>query len=142
MLGWMWFIIQPLLTTGMFMFVFGNIAKIGTDGIPQPLFYFSGTVLWTGFVVTVSSLTTKYRDLKHLLALGVQLWMYATPVVYPLSSVPKKWRWVYTINPVAPVIETFRFSLLGKGTLHLGAGCEPVLHCPDLFRGHRRVQPQ
>lgn len=204
-LGWLWFIIQPLMTTVMFMFVFGNIAKIGTDGIPQPLFYFSGTVLWTffatnltkssetfasnsnlfgkiyfprftvpisyiatgafslaiqlttlaifcvyylatgyafhpspwllmlpvlivqlamlstGFGITVSSLTTKYRDLKHLLVFGVQLWMYASPIVYPLSQVPAKWRWAYLINPVSSVIETFRYSLLGKGTLDLGA---------------------
>jgi lipopolysaccharide transport system permease protein len=199
-LGWAWLIIQPLLITFTYMFVFGGIAKIGTDGIPQPIFYFCGTTLWsyfsmsltkssdtfvsnaalfgkiyfprftmpiayaltnavsmgvqfiallvfyifylvtgysfntsllilvlpllivqlgmlgTGIGITVSSLTTKYRDLKQLLGFGMTLWMYATPIVYPLSQVPEKWRWVFIINPVSPVIETFRFALLGKGT--------------------------
>jgi lipopolysaccharide transport system permease protein len=199
-LGWAWFIIQPLFTTFVYMFAFGGIAKIGTDGIPQPIFYFCGTTLWsyfsqsllkssdtfvanaglfgkiyfprftvpisytitnafsmgiqflallvfylyymatgysfhtsllmlllpllilqlgmlgTGIGITVSSLTTKYRDLKQLLGFGMSLWMYATPIVYPLSQVPEKWRWIFTINPVSPVIETFRYALLGKGT--------------------------
>jgi len=199
-LGWAWLIIQPLITTFMYMFVFGGIAKIGTDGIPQPIFYFCGTTLWTyfsqslikssdtfvansglfgkiyfprftmpiayavtnavsmgvqlialvifyfyyvatgysfqtsplllllpllivqlgmlgtGIGITVSSLTTKYRDLKQLLGFGITLWMYATPILYPLSQVPAKWRWVFIVNPVSSVIETFRFSLLGKGT--------------------------
>jgi lipopolysaccharide transport system permease protein len=199
-LGWAWLIIQPLITTFMYMFVFGGIAKMGTDGIPQPIFYFCGTTLWgyfslslmkssdtfvanaglfgkiyfprftmpisyaltnavsmgvqfialivfyiyyiaigysfhtsplllllplliiqlgmlgTGIGITVSSLTTKYRDLKQLLGFGMTLWMYATPIVYPLSQVPEKWRWVFVLNPVSPVIETFRYSLLGKGT--------------------------
>ena len=204
-LGWLWFIIQPLFSTIMYMFVFGGIAKIGTDDIPQPLFYFCGTALWsyfsqsllksadtfvanaaifgkiyfprftvpiaytltnalsmgvqfgallilyayylaTGYVfhptlwllvipvlivqlgmlgagigITVSSLTTKYRDLKQLLGFGMTLWMYVTPIVYPLSKVPEKWRWVFVINPASPVIETFRYALLGKGTLDVQA---------------------
>jgi lipopolysaccharide transport system permease protein len=199
-LGWAWLIIQPLITTFTYMFVFGGIAKIGTDGIPPPIFYFCGTTLWTyfsqslikssdtfvansglfgkiyfprftmpiayavtnavsmgvqflalvafyfyylasgysfqtsplllllpilivqlgmlgtGIGITVSSLTTKYRDLKQLIGFGMTLWMYATPIVYPLSQVPAKWRWVFVVNPVSPVIETFRYALLGKGT--------------------------
>jgi lipopolysaccharide transport system permease protein len=201
-LGPLWFIIQPLITTVMYMFVFGNIAKISTDNIPQPLFYFSGTMLWTffsnnltktadtfisnanlfgkiyfprftvpiaytitnsftlgiqaavlvvfylyyvfsgisitpnlwlcvlpilviqlamlgvGLGIMISALTTKYRDLKNLVGFGMQLWMYATPIVYPLSQVPERWRWVYIVNPVSPIIETFRFALLGKGNPH------------------------
>ena len=204
-LGWSWFVLQPLFTTFVYMFVFGAIAKIGTDGIPQPLFYFCGTTLWTyfsqsliksadtfvanaglfgkiyfprftvpiaytltnalsmavqfialiifyvyylatgyvfhpslwmlaipllilqlgmlgtGIGIAVSAFTTKYRDLKQLLGFGMTLWMYATPIVYPLSQVPEKWRWVFIINPVSPVIETFRYALLGKGTLNMGA---------------------
>jgi lipopolysaccharide transport system permease protein len=199
-LGWLWFIIQPLFTTFVFMFAFGGIAKIGTDGIPQPIFYFCGTTLWsyfsqsltkssetfvanagifgkiyfprftvpisytvtnalsmavqfvallviylyylvigyhfetsllilllplliiqlgmlgTGIGITISALTTKYRDLKQLLGFGMSLWMYATPIVYPLSQVPDKLRWIFVINPVSSVVETFRFALLGKGT--------------------------
>jgi lipopolysaccharide transport system permease protein len=204
-LGWAWFIIQPLVSTFMYMFVFGGIAKIGTDGIPQPLFYFCGTTLWSyfsqsllkssdtfvanaglfgkiyfprftvpiaytltnalsmgvqfiallvflayyyitgysfhpslwlltlplliiqlgmlgsGIGITISALTTKYRDFKQLLGFGMSLWMYATPIVYPLSQVPEKWRWVFWINPVSPVVETFRYALLGKGTLDMGS---------------------
>lgn len=204
-LGPLWFIIQPLITTVMYMFVFGNIAKISTDNIPQPLFYFSGTMLWTffsnnltktadtfisnanlfgkiyfprftvpiayiitnsftlgiqaavlvvfylyyvfsgisitpnlwlcvlpilviqlsmlgvGLGIMISALTTKYRDLKNLVGFGMQLWMYATPIVYPLSQVPERWRWVYIVNPVSPIIETFRFALLGKGNPHFSS---------------------
>ncbi len=67
----------------------------------------------------ISSWTTKYRDLKQLLSFGMQLWMYCTPIVYPLSNIPEKWMWVYYVNPVAPIIEMFRYSLLGSGHLPL-----------------------
>jgi len=202
-LGPLWFIIQPLLTTLMYSFVFGNIAKISTSGITQTLFYFSGTMLWTFFSVIlikcsdtfivnaplfgkiyfprlsiplsyvttnlitfgihffvylililiyalkgitfplsikillipitllqtgmlavgvgmiISSLKTKYRDLRNLVTFGVSLWMYATPVVYPLAQVPKRFLKLYDINPVAPIMETFRFSLLSIGVFNL-----------------------
>lgn len=202
-LGPLWYFIQPIMKTMVYMFVFGNIANLGTDGIPQPLFYFSGTILWSyfsqtlrnsantfntsaplfrkiyfprmvvpisyvakglitvliqsillltfyfyykmtgsvfetsawvlvlpillfqlgalgiGLGVIVSSWTTKYRDLKQLLSFGMQLWMYCTPIVYPLSNIPEKWMWVYYVNPVAPIIEMFRYSLLGSGHLPL-----------------------
>ena len=200
LLGPLWFMIQPLMTTLIYMFVFGNIAKLGTDGIPQPLFYFSGTMLWTFFAnnlgkssetfaanaglfgkisfprftvpiaymitnfvtlgvqlllliafyiyyaatgvavtptwglllapllvielgalgigigVIISSFTTKYRDLKHLVGFGMQLWMYATPIIYPASKVPDKWKVLLALNPVSPIVETFRTTLLGHGT--------------------------
>jgi lipopolysaccharide transport system permease protein len=199
-LGPLWFLIQPLLTTLMFTIVFGNIAKISTDGLPQMLFYLSGIVGWTyfstcltstsntfvsnagifgkvyfprltlpisivisnlvqlliqmvllggfmvyysivgadfkpniyisiipfliiimaalglGFGIIISSLTTKYRDLTNLVSFGVQLWMYATPVIYPLSTIPESYRIYVLANPVTPIIETFRFALLGTGT--------------------------
>jgi len=206
-LGPLWFIIQPLLTTLMFVVVFGNIAKISTDGLPQILFYLSGLVAWSyfsaclnatsstfvsnagifgkvyfprlavpisivisnliqfgiqlaiflvffiyflivgadiqpniyllllpvlllmlaalslGFGIIISSMTTKYRDLTNLIGFGVQLWMYATPIIYPLSNIPEKYRIFVILNPVSPIIETFRYSFLGKGTVewwHLG----------------------
>lgn len=204
-LGPLWYVIQPLLTVVMYMVVFGNIAGIPTDGIPQPLFYLGGICMWQyfadclnatsntfvtnanifgkvyfprlisplsnvisnllrfgiqlclflvvyaiyaftgctaapnwyallfpvlvlmmaglafGFGVLISSMTTKYRDLQILFTFIVQLWMYATPIVYPLSQV--KGRTVagidlYTlmsINPVTPVIETFKHGMLGAG---------------------------
>jgi lipopolysaccharide transport system permease protein len=202
-LGPLWFIIQPALTTIMFAVVFGKIAKISTDGLPPILFYMSGTVAWTyfstclnstsntfitnanifgkvyfprltvpisivistliqfliqfgllilimifyqlkgtnynlnaflliipflifimallglGFGIVVSSLTTKYRDLSYLVVFGVQLWMYATPIVYPLSSISEKYKIWILINPLTSVIETFRFALLGSGTFNI-----------------------
>lgn len=200
-LGPMWYIIQPLLTTLMFTIVFGKIAHLSTDGLPPFLFYLSGNTVWTyfstcltstsntftsnaaifgkvyfprlsvpisivvsnlisftirffvflvfliyfwwvgaqiqitlwvlllpvlllimgglglGFGILVSSLTTKYRDLQHLVAFGVQLLMYTTPVIYPLSSVPGVWRWLLLANPMTAVVEMFRLSFLGKSSV-------------------------
>ncbi len=198
-LGPLWFIIQPLLTSLVFTVIFGNIARLPTDGLPQMLFYMSGNILWhyfsscltststtftsnahlfgkvyfprlvmpisivisnlitfaiqfvfffayfafsalrgsevgltswafalpillvlmaglgLGFGIIISSMTTKYRDLQYLVGFGVGLWMYATPVIYPVSSIPEKWRWVANVNPVTPIIETFRAGFLGAG---------------------------
>jgi len=197
--GPLWFIFQPLMSTLVYMFVFGNIAQLGTDGIPQPLFYFSGTMLWSffattlqkssdtfvnnaglfgkvyfprftmpitymvnalftlgiqfgfmlifyvyyfatgyhfvltpwilatplyivqlamlgiGFGIMTSALTTKYRDLRNLVTFGLSILMYATPVVYPISNVPEKWKLLFQLNPVTPIIEMFRYSFLGNG---------------------------
>ena len=71
--------------------------------------------------VVVSSLTTKYRDLTHLVTFGVQLWMYGTPIVYPASMVPEKWLWALNLNPMAPIIEAFRYAFLGVGTVDFGS---------------------
>ncbi len=204
-LGPLWFVIQPLLTTLMFTVVFGKIAKIPTDGMPHILFYMSGIVIWNyfskcltstsktfvanaglfgkvyfprlvipislvisnlfqfliqfvmlvmfivyfafagvdfnwnwqlllipvyviiaagmglGFGILFSSMTTKYRDLINLLSFGMQLWMYATPIVYPLSEVPAKYRWLVELNPVTPLVEGFKASLLGVGTISFGS---------------------
>lgn len=202
-LGPLWFVIQPLFTTLMFMFVFGGIAGISTDGLPQPLFYMAGLLCWNyfaeclnrcsdtfnanqnvfgkvyfprlivplsivvssimkmgiqfglflliylyyiiggysfqvnayafllpvlvlmlaglglGFGLLISSLTTKYRDLRFLVTFGVQLWMYATPVIYPLSVMQQnhqQYMWVILANPLTAIIETFKFGFLGEGT--------------------------
>lgn len=203
-LGPLWFIIQPILTTLMFTLVFGNLAGIPTDGLPPMLFYMAGTVAWTyfstcltststtfitnanifgkvyfprltapisivistliqfaiqfalllafmlfyylkgtvfhvnwyvllipyliiimalmglGFGIIISSMTTKYRDLTNLVAFGVQLWMYATPIIYPLSKIPEKYKIYIMLNPVTPIVETFRYALLGSGTVSQG----------------------
>ena len=68
-----------------------------------------------GFGIIISSMTTKYRDLANLVSFGMQLWMYATPIIYPLSEIPEKYRIFIIANPVTPIIETFRYALLGKG---------------------------
>lgn len=199
-LGPLWFIIQPVLTTIMFMFVFGNLAGISTDDIPQPLFYFAGITLWNyfsdcltrnskifienqavfgkvyfprlvlpisitisnlvrfgiqfgifliifffyffqtkytiqpnaallllpvlilitaglslGFGIIFSSMTTKYKDLTFLLQFGVQLWMYATPVIYPLNSFSAHRQWLLALNPMTSIIETFKYAFVGQG---------------------------
>ena len=198
-LGPLWFFIQPIFTTLMFLLVFGNIAKIPTDGVPQVLFYMNGIILWNyfsscltstsntfvsnayifkkvyfsrlalpvsqvisalvkfsiqfllflimllvywfvgsavspswavliiplfvlqmamlglGVGLIVTSLTTKYRDMAHLVTFAVQLWMYATPIVYPLSMVPEKWRSLYMLNPVVPVLEGFKHAFFSTG---------------------------
>lgn len=198
-MGPLWFVIQPILTTVMFIFVFGNLAGISTDGIPKPLFYFTGVLIWNyfadcltrnskifienqgvfgkvyfprlvvpisitisnlvrffiqfiifliiyfyyyftgatvvpnayafliplliimsaglslGFGVIFSSLTTKYRDLTFLLQFGVQLWMYITPVIYPLNSIPLDKQWIVQLNPMTSIIETFKYGSIGAG---------------------------
>ncbi|OHB65253.1 MAG: ABC transporter permease [Planctomycetes bacterium RBG_13_50_24] len=201
-LGPLWYIIQPLLTTVVFTIVFGKIAKLPTNGVPGFIFYLSGTVSWgyfsdclketsdtfiknskifgkvyfprltvplsvviinlvkfgiqfllfLGFLVyfivkgesvtpnlfilllpvlllqmailglgtgiLISSMTTKYRDIHFLVGFGIQLWMYATPVVYSVSTVPEKIRFFYMLNPVASIVETFRHSFLGTGMVN------------------------
>jgi lipopolysaccharide transport system permease protein len=200
-LGPLWYLIQPIATTLVFTVIFGNIAKLPTDGLPPFLFYLSGTTVWSYFAscltstsntftsnasifgkvyfprlcvpisviisnfisfairlglflvmlvyfmlsgssirpnfwilllpvmlfimagtalgmgITISSLTTKYRDLHQLVGFGVQLLMYATPVIYPISAVQGFWRWLLIANPLTPVIETFRLVFLGTSTL-------------------------
>lgn len=203
-LGPLWFFIQPLFTTIIFTFIFGNLAGISTDGLPKPLFYMAGITAWNYFAdclnktstvfkdnagifgkvyfprlimplsivvsnlvrfgvqmllfvmmmgyyhfivgaqfsitwaialfplivilmallglgvgMIISAMTTKYRDLAFLVGFGVQLLMYATTVIYPLSEAEKKYpaySWIIKYNPMTPIIETFRFGFLGEGS--------------------------
>ncbi len=74
--------------------------------------------------VIVSALTTRYRDLANLVGFGVQLLMYATPIIYPVSSVPARYQWIVRCNPLTPIIEGFRLGFLGAGSVelwHVGA---------------------
>jgi lipopolysaccharide transport system permease protein len=73
-----------------------------------------------GAGLIIASFTAKYRDLRHALPLFVQVWLYLTPVIYPLSKVPPRWQWAMTLNPLAPVVEAMRLSLLGRGAVHTG----------------------
>jgi lipopolysaccharide transport system permease protein len=73
-------------------------------------------LLGLGFGMLISALTTKYRDLVFLLTFGIQLLMYATPVIYPLSAIGQKYKWLILANPMSAIVETFRFGFLGKGT--------------------------
>lgn len=201
LLGPLWHVIQPLMMTLIFTFVFGSIAKLSTDGVPHLLFYLSGVVLWRymsdclgrtadtfganaglfgkvyfprltvpiavvvsslgtlavqmalfltmlaiywlrgapvtpgplvllfpllivqmaalglGLGLTISSMTARYRDLTHIIPLAVQLWMFATPIVYPASKIPERWQWLRVVNPMTPVVELFRLAFLGVGSV-------------------------
>ncbi|HEX3100257.1 MAG TPA: ABC transporter permease [Pyrinomonadaceae bacterium] len=198
-LGPVWFFIQPLFTTIIFTFVFGNLAKLSTDGLPQPLFYLAGITAWNYFAdcitktstvfkdnsnifgkvyfprlimplsivasnlvrfgvqmllfigmmiyywavganfhitsaiflfpvlvvmmallglglgLIITAMTTKYRDLSFLVTFGVQLMMYITTVIYPLSAAPEKYRTLIELNPMTGMIEAFRYAFLGQG---------------------------
>lgn len=203
-LGPLWFFIQPILTTLMFTVIFGNLAKIPTDGAPKLIFYMSGITLWgyfstclvdvskvfisnsgifgkvyfprlimpltiivsnlmkfgvqfvmflcffayfynqgtinpniwvffipfvllimavlsMGIGLILSSMTTKYRDLTMLIAFGIQLFMYATPIIYPLSAVPAKYLWLVKLNPLVPIFEYMRFAYLGVGNFQINS---------------------
>lgn len=203
-LGPIWFFVNPIFTTVIYTFVFGNIAGISTNGVPKVAFYLSGVVMWNYFstsltqtstVFTVnasifgkvyfprlimplsivvsnlmqfgiqfllfliiviyytfqgqlhpnifvlltpvlvvlmaafalgigmifSSMTTKYKDMAMLLAFGVQLFMYATPIIYPLSAIDVKYKYLMELNPLTAIIENFRYAFLGAGDFSIGA---------------------
>lgn len=110
--------IQLLLLLGFLVYFIGMGAEVRPNSalllFPFLLLLLSGMGL--GFGLLITSMTTKYRDLVYLLQFGVQLLMYATPVIYPLSSIPETYRWIIVLNPMTPIIETFRYGLLGQGT--------------------------
>ena len=110
--------IQLLLLLGFLVYFIGMGAEVRPNSalllFPFLLLLLSGMGL--GFGLLITSMTTKYRDLVYLLQFGVQLLMYATPVIYPLSSIPEQYRWIIVLNPMTPIIETFRYGLLGQGT--------------------------
>ena len=83
-----------------------------------PLLLLLTALLSLGIGLLMSAITAKYRDLMHISALIIQIWMYATPVIIPLSQFPKKWQWVIALNPMTAIVESYRFMLLGNGTVH------------------------
>jgi lipopolysaccharide transport system permease protein len=80
-----------------------------------PILLIQMAALGLGMGILISSMTTRYRDLALALGFGVQLWMYATPIVYPLSQIPAHWQWLFALNPMTAVVETFRYAFLGSG---------------------------
>jgi lipopolysaccharide transport system permease protein len=116
------FTIQFALFLAFVIYYFFAGAKIepNTTILLVPFLLIHMAVLGLGVGVLVSSLTTKYRDLTYMVALGVQLWMYATPVVYPASQIPEKWQLIYSLNPMAAIVETFRYAFLGGPPLTFG----------------------
>jgi lipopolysaccharide transport system permease protein len=87
--------------------------------LATPVLLLMMAVLGIGLGMIISALTTRYRDLTVLVSFGVQLFMYASPIIYPLSTLPDKWRFWASLNPVAPIIELFRYSYLGSGSIDL-----------------------
>ena len=193
-IGIAWVVLQPLMTMGVFTLFFGRLAKLPSDGLPYPVFYFSALVPWAyfsgalqsctnvvvdnqrvitkvffprlvlpisavvsglvdftiGFVVLLavisiygikptlavlwlpvllllavltalgvglwmSALNALYRDVRYVVPFLIQVWMFASPVAYPSSLVPQRWRWLYGLNPMAGVIDGFRWALTGHG---------------------------
>ncbi|OEK01645.1 ABC transporter permease [Roseivirga sp. 4D4] len=100
-----------------FVFVEGFELRIQKELFLFPLLVLIMMLLGLGFGFILSALTTKYRDLKFLITFGVQLLMYGTPVIYPLSSIPEQYKVFILANPMTPIIETFRFIFLGSGQL-------------------------
>jgi lipopolysaccharide transport system permease protein len=80
-----------------------------------PYLIFLMAIIGLGAGMLISALTTKYRDLVFLLSFGVQLLMYATPVIYSLTNLPAKYAWLIKANPLSPIIETFRYAFIGSG---------------------------
>jgi lipopolysaccharide transport system permease protein len=194
-IGAAWTILQPLMTMAIFTVIFGNFAKIPSDGLPYPVFAYTALLPWTYFAQAIgrsgsslvgntslikkvyfprliipisaaiaplvdfavaftlllammgwygiaptwgltalpffllqalatvlavslflSALNVRYRDVGHAIPFLIQFWMYASPVAYPVSLVPLKWRPLYSVNPMVGIIEGFRWALLGKGS--------------------------
>jgi lipopolysaccharide transport system permease protein len=123
-------VISQVLTFALqfvfFLCFMGYYAAIGTDFHPNatllllPVLVLLMAGMGLGLGIIFSSLTTKYRDMRFLLDFGVRLAMYATTVIYPLSSLPDKYRLLILANPVTPIIETFRYGFLGAGSFSWG----------------------
>jgi lipopolysaccharide transport system permease protein len=123
-----------LLIVYYWLFV-GLTWPIGTGILLFPVTVITTAVLALGMGLFFSVLTAKYRDLSYMIGLGVRLFMFVTPVIYPLSAVPEKVRWIVQLNPLAPLFEAFRLSLLGEGTVSLSQIVYSVVFTAVFFSG-------
>jgi lipopolysaccharide transport system permease protein len=114
--------IQLLLLMAFMIYysITGYDIQINWHLLYVPLLIIDLALMGLGFGIIFSALTTKYRDLSNLMSFGVQLWMYITPVIYPSSAVPEKYRIFVFINPVAPLVEAFKYGLIGAGEFNPG----------------------
>jgi lipopolysaccharide transport system permease protein len=109
----------------LFLFFYAYFLLQGADIhmgwriIVLPVLLLQMAALGLGVGCMVSAVTTRFRDLQIMLGFFMQLWMYASCVVYPLSLVPEGWRWVYALNPMVFIIEAFRYAFMGQGTVYL-----------------------
>lgn len=94
----------------------GQTLGLNINVLYIPLIIVNLALMGLGFGIIISSATTKYRDLTNFMAFGVQLWMYATPIIYPVSSVPDKLQFIVKYNPVAPLVEAFKYGITGAGS--------------------------
>lgn len=124
-----------LLVMRQWAVVRGEMEAPGWGLLLLPLYVVQMGVLGLGCGVVISSLTTKYRDLSNLVSFGVQLWMFATPVVYPASRIPHEWEWLLFVNPMGPVVEGFRICVLGAGSVSPGAIAASVLSSVVILAG-------
>jgi len=112
---------QMVLFLIFYFYYFAQGADIimGWRIVVLPMLLLQMAALGLGVGCMVSAVTTRFRDLQVMLSFFMQLWMYASCVVYPLSLVPENWRWVYALNPMVFIIEAFRFAFMGHGTVYL-----------------------
>lgn len=112
------FLIQLALFVAVWIYFLLTTSQVHPNGclLLVPLLVLLMGLLALGLGMIVSAMTTKYKDLFFLLTFGVQLMMYATPVIYPLSNVSEKYKWLVLANPVSPIVETFRYAFLGYGS--------------------------
>ncbi len=111
--------VMMLLFWVYFLIWGGTSMKITPALLLIPISVLQLIMLSMGFGVIISSLTTKYRDLKHAVGFGLELWRYASPIAYGLALVPEKYQWLYMLNPVTPIITTFRYAMFGFGYFNL-----------------------
>lgn len=119
------FTLQALSLCGFWMYFrfyteAGTRLEVTAHAWLLPLMLFHLMALGLGMGLLFSALTAKYRDFNHLIPFLAQIWMYASPVIYPLSEIPPRWMWLAQINPASPVIEWFRLAFLGAGTFTWG----------------------
>ena len=101
----------------LLMFYYGVVPTWGVLALPFFLILALGAAMSVG--LWMSALNVKYRDVRYTVPFLAQAWMFATPIVYPSSMIPEAWRWLYGLNPMAGVVEGFRWALLGTEILHL-----------------------
>jgi len=93
-------------------------------------------LLALGLGMIISAMTTKYKDLIFLLTFGIQLLMFATPVIYPVSSISPEYQWIIMANPMSAIVETFRYAFLGSGTFSwMNLGYSALVTTGMLFLG-------
>jgi lipopolysaccharide transport system permease protein len=111
--------IQFVLFLGFYIYFIGRGSTVRPTSLILllPVLILQMAVLSLGAGILVSALTTKYRDLTFVMTFAVQLWMYASSVIIPASSIPEKYRPIYMLNPMASVIESFRYAFFGRGVV-------------------------